>query len=65
MAKQPEIGPGWIELILSSLSGLRYGSVQIVVHDGRIVQIERNEKHRFDGSASAAASSEPPKSSRK
>lgn len=25
-----------------------YGSIEIVVHDGRIVQIERREKVRFD-----------------
>jgi hypothetical protein len=34
--------------ILAALQGLRYGSVEIVVHDGRIVQIERREKLRLD-----------------
>jgi hypothetical protein len=33
--------------ILSALEGLEYGSVQIVVHDSKITQIERTEKHRF------------------
>lgn len=32
--------------ILAALAGLRYGSVEIVVHDGRIVQLERREKVR-------------------
>ena len=32
--------------ILAALVGLRYGSVEIVVHDGRIVQLERREKVR-------------------
>ncbi len=32
--------------ILAALDGIRYGSVEIVVHDGRIVQIERREKVR-------------------
>jgi len=32
--------------VLSALDGLRYGSVEITVHDGRIVQIERKEKIR-------------------
>jgi len=55
MAKRAEPDSGWIELIIDSLRGLRYGSVNIVVHDGRIVQIEKSEKHRFDGQAPAAA----------
>ena len=33
--------------ILAALDGIRYGSVEIVVHDGRIVQIERREKVRL------------------
>jgi hypothetical protein len=30
------------------LQGLRYGSMEITVHDGRIVQIERREKMRLE-----------------
>lgn len=33
--------------LLDALRDLRYGSVEIVVHDGRIVQIERREKVRL------------------
>lgn len=29
------------------LESLEYGTVLITVHDSRIVQIERTEKHRF------------------
>jgi hypothetical protein len=29
------------------LREVRYGSIEIVVHDGRITQIERREKVRF------------------
>jgi hypothetical protein len=32
---------------------LRFGSIEIVVHEGRITQIERREKVRFAQSASA------------
>ena len=32
--------------IHDALDGIRYGSVEIIVHDGRIVQIERKEKIR-------------------
>ncbi|MGH7205575.1 MAG: YezD family protein [Nitrospiraceae bacterium] len=34
--------------ILLALKGIRYGSVEIVIHDSRLVQIERKEKIRFD-----------------
>ena len=32
--------------IVTLLQGLRFGSVEIVVHDGKIVQIEKHEKFR-------------------
>ena len=38
-----------LEKIISSLKGIQYGSVEIVIHDGRIVQIERKEKVRLKG----------------
>lgn len=31
-----------------ALSEIRYGSVEIVIQDSRVVQIERREKVRFD-----------------
>jgi hypothetical protein len=33
--------------IRASLRGLRYGTVEIIVQDGVIVQINRTEKRRF------------------
>jgi len=40
----------WTERILNSIRGLEYGTVQIIVHDGKIVQIERTERKRFESS---------------
>jgi len=37
-----------LQWILRNLEGLKYGTVQITVHQGRIVQIDRTEKIRFD-----------------
>jgi hypothetical protein len=37
-----------ISEIVRSLRALRFGSIEIVVHDSRVVQIERKEKLRFD-----------------
>ena len=34
--------------ILKSLQQIRFGSLEIVIHDSRVVQIERSEKTRFD-----------------
>lgn len=33
--------------VLRALRGLRFGAVEAVVHDGRIVRIERTERLRF------------------
>ena len=34
--------------ILRAIREIRYGSVEIIIHDSRIVQIERKEKIRMD-----------------
>lgn len=34
--------------ILEAIRQIRYGSVEIVIHDGRIVAIEKREKLRLD-----------------
>ncbi|HET6474255.1 MAG TPA: YezD family protein [Pseudomonadales bacterium] len=36
-----------LEQIAALIAGLRYGTIEIVVHDGRVVQIQRKEKFRF------------------
>ncbi|MGZ3424381.1 MAG: YezD family protein [Polyangiales bacterium] len=45
-----------VEGILSALRGLRYGSVEIVVHEARVVQITRTEKVRYTNDLSAGGS---------
>ncbi len=39
--------PRELREILRSIRSISYGSVEIVIHDSRIVQIERKEKFRF------------------
>ncbi|MBK6661043.1 MAG: YezD family protein [Proteobacteria bacterium] len=34
------------ELLAEAIAGIRYGAVEITIHDGRIVQIEKREKLR-------------------
>lgn len=44
--------PEWLALVRAQVRDLRYGVVQVVVHDGRVTQIERTEKTRLDSDRS-------------
>ena len=37
--------------IAVALQGIRFGSVEIVIHDSKVVQVERKEKLRFDSNS--------------
>lgn len=45
--------------IIDALDDLEFGAVEITVHHGRIVQIERREKVRFDKDSYAPGSDFP------
>jgi hypothetical protein len=38
----------WLETVRKQVASLRFGMVQIIVHDSQVVQIERTEKVRLD-----------------
>lgn len=38
----------WLTVVADRVKTMRYGVVQIVVHDSKVVQIERTERTRFD-----------------
>ncbi len=40
--------------IAAAVSGLQYGQVTVIVHDGHVVQIERTERQRLSISESRA-----------
>jgi hypothetical protein len=40
-----------INQIASMLQDIKFGSIEIVIHESRVVQIERREKVRFDTKA--------------
>ena len=44
----PDSLPGWLRIVGEKVASLRYGVVQIVVHDHKVTQIERTEKTRLD-----------------
>lgn len=41
-----------IQLLTRLVKGLRFGTVELTVHEGTIVQIDRKEKYRFNNSHS-------------
>ncbi|HEY1696028.1 MAG TPA: YezD family protein [Polyangiaceae bacterium] len=43
----PDI-PELAEAVTQAARGLRYGSIEVVVHDARVVQIIRTEKRRIE-----------------
>ena len=49
----PANEPEWLALVRAKVQGLRYGVVQLVVHDGRVTQIERTEKTRLSSQPDA------------
>ena len=46
-ASAPPTLPDWLAIVRAKVEGLRFGFVQIVVHDGKVTQIERTEKTRL------------------
>ena len=51
----PAATPDWIALVRKNVESLRYGVVQLIVHDGRVTQIERTEKTRLPAAREQAA----------
>ena len=41
----------WLDLVVQRVKSLRYGVVEIIVHDGRVIQIEKTERLRLDKKA--------------
>jgi hypothetical protein len=39
---------GLLKELAEALRSIRYGAIELVIHDGRVVQLERREKVRFD-----------------
>ena len=45
----------WIEIVRRKVAAIRFGSVQITVHDGRVTQVESTEKTRISGETAKRA----------
>lgn len=49
-----------IQELTNAIQRLRYGSVEITVHDGRVTQIERREKVRFQSPSDSSSQKSRP-----
>jgi hypothetical protein len=49
-----EVSPKWLEIVSKQVESIRFGVVQIVVHENRVVQIEKTEKVRLDKESTSA-----------
>ena len=53
-SSEPAAEIAWLDLVRQQVGSLRYGVVQIVVHDGYVTQIEKTERVRLDSRAQTA-----------
>lgn len=42
-----------LQSIVQALSGMKFGQVTVIVQDGRVIQIDRTERHRFTNAKEA------------
>jgi hypothetical protein len=48
MDRTNEIAHSWLGIVAKQVESLKFGLVQITVHESRVVQIEKTEKVRLD-----------------
>ena len=52
---EAEVLNALVEKVLHAVAGIRFGSVELVIHEGRVVQIERRERVRLERQSNAEA----------
>lgn len=55
MSRTVELTNDWLEKIREQVVGVQYGVIQITIHNGQIVQIDRTERSRYDTPKSPSA----------
>ncbi len=56
-AHQESTAESWLDIVRQKVEAMRFGSVQIVVHEGRVTQVESTEKTRLAELANVTPSS--------
>jgi hypothetical protein len=46
-ASQREAVPRAVQTVLDALEKLRFGAIQLTVHEGKLVQVDVTERHRY------------------
>ena len=46
--RNEDLQENWIAEIAAALKEIKFGAVEIIIHNGRIVQIEKKEKIRLN-----------------
>jgi hypothetical protein len=54
------IAPALLRQIAEAIEGMRFGQVQITIHDARVVQIDKIEKIRLADRTSGSSAPIPP-----
>jgi hypothetical protein len=52
----PSLPPGLLHELILALRSIRYGAIELVIHDGRVVQLEKREKVRLQREVTPAGS---------
>lgn len=47
-------GQNWQEIVRQHVESLRFGTVEIIVHDSRVIQIEKTERVRLGKTGAGA-----------
>ena len=53
---QEPTSESWLDIVRQKVETMRFGSVQIVVHEGRVTQVESTEKTRLPDAESTPRS---------
>ena len=51
------LAPAVLKELLEAIQSLRFGSIEITVHEGNVTQIEKREKLRFNNAKSTVSNS--------
>ncbi len=52
----------WIEIVRRKVGAMRFGSVQLTIHDGRVTQVEATEKTRLPAEPASSTERHAPES---
>jgi hypothetical protein len=55
LTPEVSLAPAWLKLVRERVSGLRFGTVQIDVHEGHVTQVDSTERTRLPSDNSAVA----------